>query len=111
MAQIIAPKSDVAERLARIVSEVRTYHRADSDNNTVTKIWNNGQGRLALFHVDEEFGVVFINCWLANARDKERIIGAFPEFRVHYVEYGYPAYYFHSFAYTARKLYAETKHF
>ena len=91
-----------AEKLQMAVKGYRQYRIESRNGLIVSKVWNKGQGLLALFRFYPDKKIILINNRLFNKNDSKNLqkikkpieAGDRMEQRA---EYGYPDYYFKSF--------------
>lgn len=80
----------------------RQYNPYSASQGIVEKVWNNGNGSLALFRFYENEKIILVNECLCNKADKKHL-NEFMEqndmqaWNVVYKSYGYPEYYRHTF--------------
>ena len=91
-----------AEKLQMAVKGYRQYRIESRNGLIVSKVWNKGQGLLALFRFYPDKKIILINNRLFNKSDSKNLekikkaIGA-GDWMKQRAEYGYPDYYFKSF--------------
>lgn len=91
-----------AEKLQMAVKGYRQYRIESRNGLIVSKVWNKGQGLLALFRFYPDKKIILINNRLFNKNDSKNLekikkaIGAC-DWMEQRAEYGYPDYYFKSF--------------
>lgn len=91
-----------AEKLQMAVKGYRQYRIESCNGLIVSKVWNKGQGLLALFRFYPDKKIILINNCLFNKSDSKNLekikkaIGA-GDWMGQRAEYGYPDYYFKSF--------------
>ena len=91
-----------SEKLQMAVKGYRQYRIESRNGLIVSKVWNKGQGLLALFRFYPDKKIILINNRLFNKNDSKNLekikkaIGA-GDWMEQRAEYGYPDYYFKSF--------------
>lgn len=91
-----------SEKLQMAVKGYRQYRIESRNGLIVSKVWNKGQGLLALFRFYPDKKIILINNRLFNKNDSKNLekikkaIGAV-DWMEQRAEYGYPDYYFKSF--------------
>lgn len=91
-----------SEKLQMAVKGYRQYRIESRNGLIVSKVWNKGQGLLALFRFYPDKKIILINNRLFNKNDSknlEKIKKAIEasDWMEQRAEYGYPDYYFKSF--------------
>lgn len=90
------------EKLLNATKGCRQYCITSWSSLVVEKVWNRGQGLLALFRFYPDKKIVLINSCLFNKSDSKHLlrikkaIGA-DDWKELQAEYGYPDYYFKNF--------------
>lgn len=96
-------KINYEEAISRSIRRHRQYRIDSRKSLVVCKVWNRGQGLLALFKFYPDKRIVLINSCLFNKSDErnlikiKKVIGA-EDWEDKKVEYGYPDYYFKGFS-------------
>ena len=88
------------QQLQQLVNASKNYRGYDLHQNTVSKVFNNGNGALALFRFFPEQKVIVINRLLATKRDEQTLREFCQQqgidYQLRYMELGYPDYYFNT---------------
>ena len=87
--------SERNEKVLQLNTMSKNYHLADADPDGMTKVFNNGMGRLDFVKVLEEEKIVLVNDLIADKKDYAKIKQVFPDYKIEKAELGYPDYYFH----------------
>lgn len=80
----------------------RSYRAHDCNDAVLDKVFNHGEGCLAMVFVDDASHRVYVNLSVARKRDFDNVRSVYPDYDMRAVEYGYPKWYAHSFAWVCR---------
>ncbi len=84
---------EVKEIISRMMKRKKSYRATIGRSDTISKVFNRGQGILMLAQFLPKEKVVLVNTKIANYSDFKWLYLIAPQYKIEYVELGYPDWY------------------